>query len=236
MASARRQALHRGGACAQHQVITELVINHTSDKHPWFQRARRAKPGTAARDFYVWSDTDKAYAGTRIIFLDTEKSNWTWDEEAQSLLLAPLLFASARSQFRQSARARSDARRPAISGSISASTACGSTPCPISIEREGTNSENLPETHAFLKHVRAEVDANYKGRMLLAEANQWPEDAQAYFGNGDECHMVFHFPLMPRMFMAIAQEDRFPITESCAKRRIFPRTASGPCFCATMTS
>jgi maltose alpha-D-glucosyltransferase/alpha-amylase len=194
------------------RVITELVMNHTSDEHPWFQRARRAKPESAARDFYVWSDTDKAYAGTRIIFLDAEKSNWTWDEEANAYYWhrfyahqPDLNFDNPRVLETMLGVLRfwldlgvDGLRLDAV---------------PYLIEREGTNNENLPETHDILKRVRAEVDAHYKGRMLLAEANQWPEDVQAYFGGGDECHMLFHFPLMPRMYMAIAQEDRFPITD-----------------------
>jgi maltose alpha-D-glucosyltransferase/alpha-amylase len=194
------------------RVITELVMNHTSDKHPWFQRARHAKPGSAARDFYVWSDTDKAYSGTRIIFLDTEKSNWTWDEEAHAYYWHRFYSHQPDLNF--------DNPRvlEAMLGVLRFWLDLGVDglrldAVPYLIEREGTNNENLPETHEILRRVRAEVDAHYKGRMLLAEANQWPEDVQAYFGNGDECHMLFHFPLMPRMYMAIAQEDRFPITD-----------------------
>jgi maltose alpha-D-glucosyltransferase / alpha-amylase len=194
------------------RVITELVLNHTSDRHPWFQRARRAKPGSASRNFYVWSDNATAYTGTRIIFLDTEKSNWSWDDQAQAYYWHrfyshqpdlnydnPRVLAAMLGVLRFWLDAGVDGLRlDAV---------------PYLIEREGTNNENLPETHAILKRIRAEVDAHYKGRMLLAEANQWPEDVQAYFGNDDECHMLFHFPLMPRMYMAIAQEDRFPITD-----------------------
>jgi maltose alpha-D-glucosyltransferase/alpha-amylase len=194
------------------KVITELVINHTSAQHPWFQRARKARPGSSARNFYVWSDTDKKYAGTRIIFLDTEKSNWTWDEEAQAYFWHrfyshqpdlnfdnPRVLKSVLAVMRFWLDAGVDGLRlDAV---------------PYLVEREGTNNENLPETHAVLKRIRAEVDARFPDRMLLAEANQWPEDTQVYFGNGDECHMAFHFPLMPRMYMAIAQEDRFPITD-----------------------
>jgi len=199
---------HRRGL----KVITELVINHTSDQHPWFQRARRARPGSSARNFYVWSDSDKKYAGTRIIFLDTEKSNWTWDDEAKAYFWHrfyshqpdlnfdnPRVMKSVLAVMRYWLDAGVDGLRlDAV---------------PYLVEREGTNNENLPETHAILKRIRAEIDARYHDRMLLAEANQWPEDTQVYFGNGDECHMAFHFPLMPRMYMAIAQEDRFPITD-----------------------
>jgi len=194
------------------RVITELVINHTSDQHPWFQRARKARPGTVARNYYVWSDNDRAYAGTRIIFCDTEKSNWTWDPEAGAYYWHrfyahqpdlnydnPRVLAEVLNIMRFWLDMGVDGMRlDAV---------------PYLIEREGTNNENLPETHAILQRIRAVVDEEYPGRMLLAEANQWPEDARQYFGEGDECHMAFHFPLMPRMYMAIAQEDRFPIVD-----------------------
>ena len=194
------------------KVLTELVVNHTSDQHPWFQRARAARPGSAARKFYVWSDDDKAYAGTRIIFLDTEKSNWTWDPVAGAYYWHrfyshqpdlnydnPQVLKEVLSVMRFWLDMGVDGMRlDAV---------------PYLVEREGTNNENLPETHAVLKRIRAVIDEEYPGRMLLAEANQWPEDAKEYFGDGDECHMSFHFPLMPRMYMAIAQEDRFPITD-----------------------
>jgi maltose alpha-D-glucosyltransferase/alpha-amylase len=194
------------------RVITELVINHTSDQHPWFKRARQAKAGSSARNFYVWSDTDQRYAGTRIIFLDTEKSNWTWDPVANAYYWHrfyshqpdlnfdnPLVLKAMLSVLRYWLALGIDGLRlDAV---------------PYLVEREGTSNENLPETHAILKRIRAEVDAAFPGRMLLAEANMWPEDVQQYFGNGDECHMAFHFPLMPRMYMALAQEDRFPITD-----------------------
>ena len=194
------------------KIITELVINHTSDQHPWFQRAREAKPGSAARNFYVWSDTDQTYAGTRVIFLDTEKSNWTWDPTANAYFWHrfyshqpdlnfdnPRVLREVLSIMRFWLDLGVDGLRlDAV---------------PYLVEREGTNNENLAETHAILKQIRAALDAYGPGRMLLAEANQWPEDAQQYFGSGDECHMSFHFPLMPRMYMAIAQEDRFPITD-----------------------
>ena len=196
------------------RVITELVINHTSDQHPWFQRARRAKPGSNYRNYYVWSDDDKKYPGTRIIFLDTEKSNWTWDEEAKAYYWHrfyshqpdlnfdnPQVFRAVMSVMRFWLDMGVDGLRlDAV---------------PYLVEREGTNNENLPETHVVLKRMRKFIDEHYEDRMLLAEANQWPEDIQAYFGagEGDECHMVFNFPLMPRMYMALAQEDRFPITD-----------------------
>jgi maltose alpha-D-glucosyltransferase/alpha-amylase len=194
------------------RVITELVINHTSDQHPWFRRARRSPPGSSARDWYVWSDTDKRYTQTRIIFTDTEKSNWTWDPEAKAYYWhrffshqPDLNFDNPRvvSAVVQVMKRWLDAgvdgfRLDAI---------------PYLCEREGTSNENLPETHSVIKHLRAELDAYAKGKVLLAEANQWPEDVQYYFGDGDECQMAYHFPLMPRIYMAIAQEDRFPIVD-----------------------
>ena len=194
------------------RVLTELVVNHTSDQHPWFQRARRAPKGSPERDFYVWSDSDDKYAGTRIIFIDTEKSNWTWDPVAEQYywhrffshqpdlnLENPQVFQAVVDVMRFWLDMGVDALRlDAI---------------PYLIEREGTINENLPETHDILKGIRRELDAQYKGRILLAEANQWPSDVRAYFGDGDECHMAFHFPLMPRMFMALRQEERHPIIE-----------------------
>jgi maltose alpha-D-glucosyltransferase/alpha-amylase len=194
------------------RVITELVINHTSDQHPWFQRARQAKPGSWARDFYVWSDTDQRYLDTRIIFLDTEKSNWTWDPIAQAYFWHRFYSHQPDLNF-DNPRVMA-----ALLGVMKFWLDLGVDglrldAVPYLIEREGTNNENLPETHAILRRIRARLDQDYPDRMLLAEANMWPEDTQQYFGDGDECHMAFHFPLMPRMYMAIAQEDRFPITD-----------------------
>jgi maltose alpha-D-glucosyltransferase/alpha-amylase len=194
------------------KVITELVINHTSDLHPWFQAARKAPPGSPERDFYVWSDTDQKYQGTRIIFTDTETSNWTWDPVAKAYFWHrffshqpdlnfdnPLVLEAIFKTMRFWLDMGVDGfRLDAI---------------PYLIEREGTNNENLPETHSIIKQLRAAIDASYKNRFLLAEANQWPEDVREYFGEGDECHAAYHFPLMPRIYMAIAQEDRFPVTE-----------------------
>lgn len=199
------------------RVITELVINHTSDQHPWFQRARKAKPGSSARDFYVWSDDDQKYDGTRIIFLDTEKSNWTWDPVADQYFWHRFYSHQPDLNFDnpQVMKAVLSVMRYWLDMGIDGLRLDA---IPYLIERDGTNNENLPETHDVLKQIRAEIDANYPDRMLLAEANQWPEDTQLYFGDqkgddGDECHMAFHFPLMPRMYMALAQEDRFPITD-----------------------
>ena len=194
------------------RVIAELVINHTSDQHPWFQAARHAPPGSPEREFYVWSDTDTKYAGTRIIFLDTESSNWTYDAVAGAYYWHRFYSHQPDLNF----------DNPAVLEEVLAVMrfwlALGIDglrldAVPYLIEREGTNNENLVETHAILKQIRAELDRVAPGKMLLAEANQWPEDAQQYFGDGDECHMSFHFPLMPRMYMAIAREDRFPITD-----------------------
>jgi maltose alpha-D-glucosyltransferase/alpha-amylase len=194
------------------RVLTELVINHTSDQNPWFLRARRNKPGSDARNWYVWSDTDQTYAGTRIIFNDTEKSNWAWDPVAGAYYWHrffshqpdlnydnPRVLAAMIQVMRRWVELGVDGfRLDAI---------------PYLCEREGTNNENLPETHAIIKKIRSALDSHSRGRVLLAEANQWPEDVSAYFGDGDECHMAYHFPLMPRIYMAIAQEDRFPITD-----------------------
>lgn len=194
------------------RVITELVINHTSDQHPWFQRARKAKPGTPERDFYVWNDSPDRYPETRIIFIDTEKSNWTWDEEAQSYFWHRFYSHQPDLNF----------DNPAVMIEIKkllhywldmGVDGLRLDAIPYLVERDGTNNENLPETHAVLKELRAEMDRHYPDRMFLAEANQWPEDTRPYFGDGDECHMAFHFPLMPRMYMAVAQEDRHPITD-----------------------
>jgi maltose alpha-D-glucosyltransferase/alpha-amylase len=201
-------AAHKRGI----RVITELVINHTSDQHPWFQRARHAKPGTAARNFYVWSDDDHKYAGTRIIFCDTEKSNWTWDEAAGAYYWHRFYAHQPDLNFDnpQVLKAVISVMRFWLDLGVDGLRLDA---VPYLVEREGTNNENLPETHAILKHIRAELDAAYDNRMLIAEANQWPEYAQEYFGDNDECHMAFHFPLMPRMYMAIARGDRFPITD-----------------------
>ncbi|HWZ48681.1 MAG TPA: maltose alpha-D-glucosyltransferase [Herbaspirillum sp.] len=194
------------------RVITELIINHTSDQHPWFQRARAAKPGSAARNFYVWADTNTGYDGTRIIFNDTEKSNWTWDPVANAFFWHRFFSHQPDLNFDHPQVLK------AVLGVMSFWLDLGIDglrldAVPYLIEREGTTNENLPETHAILKKIRAELDFKYPDRMLLAEANMWPEDVQQYFGDSDECHMAFHFPLMPRMYMALAQQDRFPITD-----------------------
>jgi maltose alpha-D-glucosyltransferase/alpha-amylase len=200
------------------RVITELVINHTSDQHPWFQAARKAPPGSPERDFYVWSDNDRLYSGTRIIFLDTEKSNWTWDEEAQAYFWHRFYSHQPDLNF-DNPRVLEEVLSVMHFWLDLGVDGLRLDAIPYLIERDGTSNENLPETHDVLKKIRADLDAHYPDRMLLAEANMWPEDTQQYFGGsdngtaGDECHMAFHFPLMPRMYMAVAQEDRFPITD-----------------------
>ncbi len=211
------------------RVITELVINHTSDQHPWFQRARQAKPGSNAHNFYVWSDHEGKYAGTRIIFLDTEKSNWTWDEEAKAYFWHRFYAHQPDLNFDnpQVMKAVLSVMRFWLDLGVDGLRLDA---VPYLVEREGTNNENLPETHLILKRIRAEVDAHYPDRMLLAEANQWPEDTQEYFGQGDECHMAFHFPLMPRMYMALAQEDRFPITDIMRQTPEIPATCQWAIF------
>jgi len=194
------------------RVITELVINHTSDQHPWFQKARRSPKGSNARNFYVWADDDKGYSETRIIFCDTETSNWAWDDVAKAYYWHRFYSHQPDLNFDnpQVVKAVLSVMRFWLDMGIDGLRLDA---VPYLVEREGTNNENLPETHEILKIIRAEMDRDYPGRMLLAEANQWPEDTQLYFGAGDECHMAFHFPLMPRMYMAIAREDRFPISD-----------------------
>ena len=194
------------------RVITELVINHTSDQHPWFQRARAAKPGSAARNFYVWAETDRGYKDAPIIFLDTEKSNWTYDERAKAFYWHRFYHHQPDLNFDNPrvVEAVLDVMRFWLDMGVDGLRLDA---IPYLIEREGTACENLGETHAIIKKIRAAVDVDYPDRMLLAEANVWPEEAARYFGQGDECHMAFHFPLMPRIYMALAQEDRHPITD-----------------------
>ncbi len=194
------------------RVITELVINHTSDQHPWFQRARQAKPRSAARDFYVWSDTDKNYKDARIIFLDTESSNWAFDPVAKAYYWHRFYAHQPDLNFDNPRvlDALIDVMHYWLDMGVDGLRLDA---IPYLIERDGTNCENLPETHQVIKKIRAALDARYPDRMLLAEANQWPEETAQYFGEGDECHMAFHFPLMPRMYMALGMEDRHPITD-----------------------
>ncbi len=198
---------HRRGI----RVLTELVINHTSDQHPWFQEARR-DPKSPRRNWYVWSDTDEKYKGARIIFLDTERSNWTWDPVAKQYFWHR--FFSHQPDLNYDNPEVQDAILKVMKFWLDMGVdgfRCDAVP--YLFEREGTNCENLPETHAFLKKLRAQIDSEYRGRVLLAEANQWPADVRLYFGDGDEFHMGFHFPVMPRLFMAVRREERAPIEE-----------------------
>ncbi|WP_017298254.1 maltose alpha-D-glucosyltransferase [Nodosilinea nodulosa] len=202
------QAAHQRGI----RVIIELIVNHTSDQHPWFQRARRSPKGSPERDFYVWSDTYEKYQEARIIFQDFETSNWTWDSVANAYFWHR--FYSHQPDLNYDNPAVQQAVFDVMDFWLEMGVdGLRMDAVPYLYEREGTNCENLPETHAFLKQLRQHVDENFPNRMLLAEANQWPEDAAAYFGEGDECHMNFHFPLMPRLFMALRMEDSFPIAD-----------------------
>jgi len=213
------------------RVITELVVNHTSDQHPWFQRARKAKPGSPHRDFYVWSDTAERYAETRIIFKDFETSNWTWDPVAQAYYWHR--FYSHQPDLNYDNRAVTKAVLKVMDFWLDMGVdGMRLDAVPYLVEREGTSCENLPETHAVLKRLRTHIDRNHKAKMLLAEANQWPEDAVAYFGEGagDECHMAFHFPLMPRMFMALRMEDRYPIIDILNQTPAIPETSQWAIF------
>jgi maltose alpha-D-glucosyltransferase/alpha-amylase len=218
---------HRRGL----RVITELVMNHTSDQHPWFQRARRAKPGSRWRNFYVWSDTAEKYRDARIIFKDVEVSNWTWDHAAQAYYWhrffshQPDLNYDNPEVFEEMVKVLDFWLDLGVDG-------LRLDAVPYLFEREGTSCENLPETHAALRRLRAHVDGKYGDRMLLAEANQWPEDAVAYFGQGqgDECHVAFHFPLMPRLFMALRMEDRTPIVDILEQTPSIPETAQWALF------
>jgi maltose alpha-D-glucosyltransferase / alpha-amylase len=216
---------HRRGI----RVITELVINHTSDAHPWFQRARRARPGTTYRNWYVWSDTDQRYAGTRIIFRDTEMSNWAWDPIAKSYYWHRFFSHQPDLNFDnpQVVRAVVNIMRFWLDLGVDGLRLDA---IPYLVEREGTNNENLLETHAVIRKLREALDERHKSRMFIAEANQWPEDVQQYFGSGDECHMAYHFPLMPRMYMAIAQEDRHAITDILRQTPEIPDTCQWGIF------
>ena len=213
------------------RVITELVLNHTSDQHPWFQRSRRAKPGSKERDFYVWSDTPEKYKETRIIFKDFEPSNWTWDPVAKSYFWHRFYSHQPDLNFDNPAVHREILRIFEFWMDLGVD-GFRLDAVPYLYEREGTSCESLPETHAYLKVLRKHLDTKYGDRMLLAEANQWPEEAVTYFGagKGDECHMAFHFPLMPRLFMAVRLEDRIPVTDILEQTPQIPETSQWALF------
>ncbi len=203
------------------QVMIELVINHTSDQHPWFRAAIKSPKGSPERNMYVWSDTDRLYEGVRIIFTDTEKSNWTWDETAQQFYWHRFFSHQPDLNF----------DNPAVMEEILQAMrfwmdlgvdGLRLDAIPYLVERDGTSCENVPETHVKIKQIRAAIDAEYDDRLVLAEANMWPADVRPYFGDGDECHMAFHFPLMPRIYMALRQEDRLPITDIMAQTPPIP--------------
>jgi maltose alpha-D-glucosyltransferase/alpha-amylase len=216
---------HRRGL----RVVTEMVVNHTSDQHAWFQAARRAPAGSSKRNFYVWSDSDQRYRGTRIIFSDTETSNWAWDPVAKSFYWHRFFSHQPDLNFDNPTvlKAVFRAMRFWLDMGVDGFRLDA---IPYLVEREGTSNENLPETHAMIKRIRALIDARYPNRLLLAEANQWPEDVREYFGDGDECHMAYHFPLMPRIYMAIAQEDRYPVVEIMQQTPDIPATAQWAIF------
>jgi maltose alpha-D-glucosyltransferase/alpha-amylase len=218
---------HRRGL----RVITELVLNHTSDQHPWFQRARRAKPGSRWRDYYVWSETADKYRGTRVIFKDSEHSNWTWDSVANAYYWHRFYYHQPDLNFDHPA-VHDEMIRVLDFWLDLGVDGVRLDAVPYLYEREGTSCENLAETHHYLKQLREHVDTKYKDRMLLAEANQWPDDAVAYFGSGegDECHMAFHFPLMPRLFMSLRMEDRIPIVDILQQTPPIPETAQWALF------
>jgi maltose alpha-D-glucosyltransferase / alpha-amylase len=210
------------------RVITDLVLNHTSDDHPWF-RDSRSSTQSPKRDWYVWSESDLRYSGARIIFLDTERSNWAWDEQSGQFYWHR--FFSHQPDLNYDNPEVQQAMLDVVSFWFDLGVdGFRLDAVPYLYEREGTNCENLPETHAFIKRLRRFVDERYPGRVLLAEANQWPEDVAAYFGQGDECHMCYHFPIMPRIFMALRQEDRLPIVEIVNRTPAIPESAQWGLF------
>ena len=211
------------------RVITELVLNHTSDQHPWFQRARRAAPGSPERDYYVWSDTEDRYREVRLIFPDFEPSNWTWDRVADAYFWHRFFSHQPDLNF-DNPIVHDELLRVVDFWMERGVDGVRLDAVPYLYEREGTSCENLPETHAFLRKLRAHIDAKFSDRMLLAEANLWPEDAATYFGAGDECHMNFHFPLMPRLFMALQMEDRFPILDILEQTPAIPANCQWAIF------
>ncbi len=211
------------------QVMIELVINHTSDQHPWFQAARYAPPGSPERNMYVWSDTDRLYEGVRIIFTDTEKSNWTWDPVAQQYYWHRFFSHQPDLNF-DNPRVMEEVLNAMRFWMDMGVDGLRLDAIPYLIERDGTSCENVPETHDRIRAIRAAIDAEYENRLVLAEANMWPADVRPYFGDGDECHMAFHFPLMPRIYMALRQEDRLPITEIMAQTPPIPESCQWGLF------
>ena len=213
------------------EVLIELVVNHTSDQHPWFQRARCAPAGSTERNFYVWSDTKKRYSDTRVIFVDSERSNWTWDPVARAYCWHRFFHHQPDLNY----------DNPAVMQEVLAVMdfwlemgvdGFRLDAIPYLVEREGTNCENLPETHAIVKAIRRHVDAHWPNRLLLAEANQLPQEVCGYFGTGDECHMAYHFPVMPRLYMALHLEERDPIVEVMEKTPPIPDTCAAWSFCS----
>jgi len=223
-----RQFMREAHSLGLH-VFTELVINHTSDQNPWFQAARRAPVGSSKRDFYVWSDNDQKWPETRIIFTDTESSNWAWDPVAKAYYWHRFFSHQPDLNFDNPHVVKAVLRvmRHWFDMGVDGMRLDA---IPYLIERDGTNNENLPETHEVLKVIRAELDRHYRNRVFLAEANQWPEDVSEYFGQGDECHMAYHFPLMPRIYMAIAQEDRHPVVEIMRQTPDIPESCQWAVF------
>jgi len=211
------------------RVMTELVINHTSDQHPWFQAARRAPAGSEKRNYYVWSDTDTKYAGTRIIFTDTENSNWTWDPVANAYYWHRFFHHQPDLNYDNPKVVQEivDVMRYWFDMGVDAMRLDA---IPYLIEREGTNCENVPETHTIIKTLRKVLDESYRHRVFLAEANQWPEDVRSYFGDGDECHMAYHFPVMPRIYMALHMEDRRPIVDIMERTPEIPEACQWAMF------
>jgi maltose alpha-D-glucosyltransferase/alpha-amylase len=215
---------HRRGI----RVIADLVMNHTSDQHPWFRESRQDRTNPRA-DWYVWSDDDQRYGEARIIFVDTEKSNWAWDPQRGQYYWHRFFSHQPDLNFDNPdvADTMLDVVRYWLDIGLDGFRLDA---VPYMFERDGSDCENLPETHAYLRRLRKEVDSLYPGKVLLAEANQWPEDVVQYFGDGEECHMCFNFPLMPRMFMAVRREQRFPITEILARTPAIPDSCSWGIF------
>lgn len=211
------------------QVMIELVINHTSDQHPWFQAARHAPPGSPERDYYVWSDSDQKYQGARIIFTDTEKSNWTWDPVAQAYFWHRFFSHQPDLNF-DNPQVLEEVLKVMRFWLDMGVDGVRLDAIPYLVERDHTSCENLPETHTLIRKIRAAMDEGYANRIILAEANQWPSDVRPYFGDGDECHMAFHFPVMPRVYMALRQEDRLPIVDIMTQTPEIPDTCQWALF------